>query len=56
MANSQVHKDKSVFLGVSVDTEFNNKHFTDFCNKSGIKHEFTNFYSPEQDGVCERAN
>ena len=37
-------------------TEFNNSHFSNFCNKSGVKHEFTNFYTPEQDGVCERAN
>ena len=37
-------------------TEFNNKNFSEFCSKSGVRHEFTNFYTPEQDGVCERAN
>ena len=36
--------------------EFNNVSFSDFCNKTDVHHEFTNIYTPEQDGVCERAN
>ena len=36
-------------------TKFNVS-FSDFCNKTGVRHEFTNIYTPEQDGVCERTN
>ena len=37
-------------------TEFNNVFFSNFCNKTGVLHKFTNIYTPEQDGVCERVN
>ena len=37
-------------------SEFKNKYFKRYCSKSGIKQEFTNVHSPEQDGVCEHFN
>ena len=36
--------------------EFNNVSFSDFCNKTGVQHEFINIYTSEQDSVCKRAN
>lgn len=37
-------------------TDFENKSFRKYCKQKGIKHEFTNDYSLEQNGVCERYN
>jgi transposase InsO family protein len=37
-------------------TEFVNKNLDSFCNQLGIKHELTNVYTPEQNGVPERFN
>ena len=37
-------------------SEFQDKYFKQYCSKSGIKQEFTNVNSPEQDGVCEGFN
>ena len=37
-------------------TEFKNLSFDSYCIENGIKHEFTNQYTPEQNGVPERAN
>ncbi|GBL80245.1 Retrovirus-related Pol polyprotein from transposon TNT 1-94 [Araneus ventricosus] len=37
-------------------SEFNNDNFKTFCADNGIKHEFTNIYTPEQNGVAERYN
>lgn len=37
-------------------TEFVNYNFSQFCRNNGIKHELTNVYSPEQNGICERFN
>jgi hypothetical protein len=37
-------------------TEFLNENFKSFCSKYGIKHELTNVYTPEQNGVAERYN
>lgn len=36
--------------------EFRNQNFFEYCEKLGIKHEFTNAYTPEQNGVAERFN
>lgn len=36
--------------------EFINENFDSFCNRLGIKHELTNVYTPEQNGVAERFN
>lgn len=36
--------------------EFDNDHFKNFCEEQGIKPEFTNIYSPEQNGISERFN
>lgn len=37
-------------------TEFVNDNFYIFCREQGIKHEFTNTFTPEQNGVSERFN
>lgn len=37
-------------------TEFVNSEFKKFCDRNGIKHEVTNLYTPEQNGVSERWN
>ena len=36
--------------------EYNSKEFTEFCTSKGIMHQFTNPYTPEQNGVSERLN
>ena len=36
--------------------EFDNRSFERFCNERGIKREFTNVYTPQQNGVAERVN
>ena len=36
--------------------EYLSNEFELFCRKSGIKHELTSRYSPQQNGVCERKN
>lgn len=36
--------------------EFVNRNFDNFCDKSGITHELTNAYTPEQNGTAERFN
>ena len=37
-------------------TEFVNNKFDTFCRENGIKHNLTNYYSPDQNGSCERFN
>jgi transposase InsO family protein len=37
-------------------TEFKNSRFEDYCDKKGIKHEFSAKYTPEQNRVVERKN
>ena len=36
--------------------EFNYTYFFDFCKISEVYEEFTNFYTPEQNEVCEKAS
>nr|GFA16350.1 hypothetical protein [Tanacetum cinerariifolium] len=36
--------------------EFRNKEMNDFCSKKGIKKEFSNARTPQQNGVAERRN
>lgn len=36
--------------------EFDNKQFTDLCEREGILHQKTAPYTPQQNGVSERAN
>lgn len=36
--------------------EYISKDFIDFCKMHGIQHQFTNAYSPQQNGVAERMN
>ncbi|GBN63204.1 Retrovirus-related Pol polyprotein from transposon TNT 1-94 [Araneus ventricosus] len=36
--------------------EFINEQFHNFCDELGIKHERTNIYTPQQNGVSERFN
>ncbi|GBO14566.1 Retrovirus-related Pol polyprotein from transposon TNT 1-94 [Araneus ventricosus] len=36
--------------------EFINEQFYNFCDELGIKHERTNTYTPQQNGVSERFN
>lgn len=36
--------------------EFVNENFEVYCRKYGVKHELTNVYSPEENGVVERYN
>ena len=37
-------------------TEFKNRAFQEYCEENGIKHEVTNTYTPEENGVAERFN
>lgn len=37
-------------------SEFVNRNFENFCADMGIKHEKTNIYTPQQNGVAERLN
>ena len=36
--------------------EYTSQHFNKFCVDKGIMHQFTNPYTPEQDGISERLN
>ena len=36
--------------------EYTSKEFAKFCASKGIVHQFTNLYTPEQNGVSERLN
>nr|GFD06770.1 putative ribonuclease H-like domain-containing protein [Tanacetum cinerariifolium] len=36
--------------------EFRNKEMNDFCSQKGIKREFSNARTPQQNGVAERRN
>ena len=36
--------------------EYMSNEFLNYCRKNGIKREFTNFYSPQHNGVAERKN
>ena len=36
--------------------EYTSHEFTNYCKERGISHEFTNPYTPEQNGVSERLN
>ena len=36
--------------------EYCSSEFTEFCSSKGISHQFTNPYTPEQNGVAERYN
>lgn len=36
--------------------EYSSKNFADFCTENGILHDFTNPYSPQQNGIAERLN
>jgi hypothetical protein len=47
---------KVISIRTDNGTEFDNQYFEAFSRKNGIKHEFTNYYSPEQNGSCERFN
>jgi transposase InsO family protein len=37
-------------------TEFKNSQIEGFCDKEGIKHEFSSPYTPQQNSVLERKN
>jgi len=37
-------------------TEFKNSSFADFCASSGVEHQFSSPYVPQQNGVVERKN
>ena len=37
-------------------TEYTSAQFQAFCDKAGIKHQLTNTYTPQQNGVSERKN
>ena len=36
--------------------EYTSSNFVKFCTERGILHEFTNAYTPQQNGVAERLN
>ncbi|KAG8499415.1 hypothetical protein CXB51_005894 [Gossypium anomalum] len=37
-------------------SEYLSERFQKLCEESGIHHQLTNFYTPQQNGVCERKN
>jgi transposase InsO family protein len=37
-------------------SEFKNMNIEDWCDKEGVKHEFSATYTPQQNGVVERKN
>ncbi|GBN57636.1 Retrovirus-related Pol polyprotein from transposon TNT 1-94 [Araneus ventricosus] len=47
---------KVKYIRTDNGSEFTNDNFKTFCADNGIKHEFTNIYTPEQNGVAERYN
>lgn len=47
---------KLKFLRTDNGTEYNNDRFRVYCEEAGIQHEFTNTFTPEQNGPCERFN
>jgi len=47
---------KLKFIRTDNGLEFDNQHFESYCGQTGVQHEFTNAYTPEQNGVCERFN
>ena len=47
---------KVVAIKTDNGTEFVNNKFYTFCRANGIKHNLTNYYSPEQNGSCKRFN
>jgi hypothetical protein len=49
--NSQIMKIQS-----DNDSEFKNMNIEDWCDKEGVKHEFSTTYTPQQNEVVERKN
>ena len=49
--NSQIVKIRS-----DNGSEFKNMNIEDWCDKEGVKHEFSATYTPQQNGVVERKN
>jgi hypothetical protein len=49
--NSQIVKIRS-----DNGSEFKNMNIEDWCDKEGVKHEFSTTYTPQQNGVVERKN
>ncbi|GBL96556.1 Retrovirus-related Pol polyprotein from transposon TNT 1-94 [Araneus ventricosus] len=47
---------KIKFIHTDNGLEFINEQFHNFCDELGIKHERTNTYTPQQNGVSERFN
>jgi hypothetical protein len=45
---------KILTLRIDNGGEYRSNEFLNYCMKNGIKREFTNFYSPQQNGVAER--
>jgi transposase InsO family protein len=37
-------------------SEFKNSKIKDYCDEKGVKHEFSDKYTPQQNGVFERKN
>jgi len=47
---------KILTLRTDTGGENRSNEFLDYCRKNGIKREFTNSYSPQQNGVAKREN
>ena len=51
-----VTKEKIATLRTNNGGEFTSNHFFTYCQEKGIKRQFTNFYTPQQNGVSKRMN
>ena len=51
-----LHHKKVVRIRSDHKREFENSHFDNFCNKHGIRHEFSAPKTPQHNGVVERKN
>ena len=56
MLEKNTHHKKAVRIRSDHEREFENSHFDDFCNKHGIRHEFSIPKTLQHNGLVERNN
>ena len=56
MLEENLHHKKVVQIKSDRRREFENSHFDNFCNKHGIRHEYSTPKTPQHNGVVEQQN
>ena len=56
MLEANFHHKNVVRIRSDHGKEFENSHVDNFCNKHGIRHEYSASKTPQQNGVVERQN